>query len=60
VAENKNVDLVFGIISKIALISLSKSMFNNLSASSRTYLYNINIFHKKKLNLKTKYLRFFR
>lgn len=36
VAEKRKVFLIFGTISKIALISLSKSIFNNLSASSRT------------------------
>jgi hypothetical protein len=52
VAENKNVFLVFGIFSNIRLISLSKSMLSNLSASSKTY---------KSLHLKiTKYLRFLR
>lgn len=40
VAENKKVFLVLGIISRIVFISLSKSIFNNLSASSRTKNFN--------------------
>lgn len=39
--ENKKVFLSLGIISKIWLISFSKSIFNNLSASSITKNFNL-------------------
>ena len=41
VAEKRKVFLVLGIISNIALISLSKSIFNNLSASSNTKYFKL-------------------